>query len=326
MDQPKSTSTRSRRTWGAVLLLTCLLALVLGVFGAVYFERHEPGTSPQVATSQPPASGPTAPTPVVPPPAAAPGPENSTPPQAVPPPESAPSQTAQGAPPAAPQPTPAPEAAAGAPPSPESEAQNLARISPSAAPANIAAAAPRYWVEFGAYEGAFYADRLKQTLDTLGIPATVTTAPGRDGRHYLRVRSQADNDRDAALAQLSKAQTALRIAPLLHRVAAVAPAAARPAPGAAATGEHWVQLGAFRTRGGAERLLTVLHKNDIQASVLERIYSSKESLYLVRVSGLADHAAAIKVAQQSATVLHSHDILIGESPRASGLHPRPPPR
>jgi cell division protein FtsN len=305
LDEQKSTSTRSRKAWGATLLLMCLLALVLGVFGAVYFERHEPG-SPQVASNQPTTTGPVTPAPVAQPPAATPPPENKPATQAVPPPESAPPQTAQN---------PAPPTAA-----PNTTAQQLDHISPSAAPANVGSAAPRYWVEFGAYEGSFYADRLKQTLNQLGIAATVTAAPGAHGQRYLRVRGADQSDRTAAQAELAKAKTALGIAPLLHRVAAVSPGATRAAA-AAPSGNHWVQFGAFRSRGTADKMLASLHKSDIQASVIKIKIGSGSSLYLVRVSGLADRAAAAHIAQQGTAALHSKDVLIGESLRA-----RPPPQ
>ena len=144
------------------------------------------------------------------------------------------------------------------------EARRLAQISPSAAPANVAAAAPRYWVEFGAYRGSFYADRLRQRLGKLGIEATITSAPGKHGHRYLRVRTAGDSDRAAAEAKLAKAHSALHIKPLLHRVAAVSPGAprlAKPAPG----GRHWVQFGAFRTRAGAERIRAKLRRERLSS-------------------------------------------------------------
>lgn len=327
----------------------CLLALVLGVFGAVYFERNQSAPSPEVASAAPAAPMPAAPQPAPPGPIAsapgAPAAQNQPPAQAVTSPESTPSQTASPQTAAAPQPpvtsppqtaqapaTPPPappqeQAQVTAPPAPGTSPESLARISPSAAPANIAAAAPRYWVEFGAYTGSLYADRLKQSLDKLGVPATVTTAPGRHGRDYLRVRSAADTDRDAALAQLAKAQTALRISPLLHRIATTSAGAervAKVAP-ASASGSHWVQFGAFRSRANAEQVLSKLRKNDVQVSVLERKSSGKESLYLVRTAGFSDRAEAEQVAQRGSAALHSQDFFIGESPGAEALHPRPPP-
>lgn len=308
MDETQSTSSRSRRAWGAGLLLLCLFALVLGVFGAAYFQRHAPA-APQVARNQPPplpAPRPIAPAPAAAaPPVASPAPENSLAAQAVPPHESAPVAAAPAAPRTAiaPPPLSSPSAAT---------AQNLARIEPTAAPADVAAAAPRYWVEFGAYEAAFFANRLKQSLGTLGIAAKVTPAPGAHGRRYLRVRSSDDSDRAAAVAQLGKAEAALHIVPLLHRVAAVSPRATRTA-GAAPRGNHWVQFGAFHSHAGADTTLANLHKNDIQATVIKINSISDGPLYLVRVAGLADRAQATQIAQQGAAALHSHDVLIGES-------------
>lgn len=326
MNKPESTSKRSRKVWGAALLLLCLLALVFGVFGAVYFEQSQPGT-PQVASNQPPQpsppTGPVAPAPVTQPPAAAPAPENPSTAQAVPPRESTQPQAAQTTGPAPAPATPQAEA----PPSPSSStAQNLAQISPSAAPANVASAAPRYWVEFGAYDGAFYADRLKQSLAKLGIAATVTEAPGAHGRKYLRVRGADQSDRANALAQLSKARTALRIVPLLHRVAAVSAGATRAAASTSARGTHWVQFGAFRSPQGAERMLASLRKNGIQVSIIKTKIISIHSLYLVRAADLPDRAAAAQIAQRGSAALHSKDVLIGVTPRRAGLNPRAPPR
>ncbi len=326
--------------------MLALLALVVGVFGAVYFEDAGIGSAPQVASNASPPAAPTAqPEPQAP--QAAPSPAPSL---AAEPPKNKPQnqattgsaskppvapipapQTAQ-APPIVPAPTASVPAETlpqnqppNAAPSPDEEAQRLAQISPSAAPANVAAAVPRYWVEFGAYRGSFYADRLKQSLGRLGIKATVTHTHGKHGRRYLRVRTAGDSGRAAAEAELAKAHSALHITPLLHRAAAISPGAARlanPAP----SGRHWVQFGAFRSRAGAERRRAQLRKNDLQAFVLETKYIGQAPLYLVRVPGLEDRAAAERVAQQGAAALQSNDVLIGESRLAPGLHPRPPPR
>jgi cell division protein FtsN len=86
---------------------------------------------------------------------------------------------------------------ASSPPGLDNEAQRFAEISPSAAPADVAAA-QRYWVEFGAYDTAFYADRLKRNLGEIDIDAMVGGAPGKHGRHYLRVRTTNDSDRATA--------------------------------------------------------------------------------------------------------------------------------
>jgi cell division protein FtsN len=324
------------------LLLTALLALVLGVFGAVYFERNE---GPQVAANEAPpqpAQPPAATTPAAPaPPAAAPA-ENKPQEQATAPPESNPPSTAAPAPQTAQAPPATPAPAASVPsetlpqtqatnpaPSLDSEAQRLSQVSPSAAPANVAAAAPRYWVEFGAYETALYADRLKQNLRQLGIDASVTSAPGKNRQRYLRVRTSSDSDHAAAAAQLAKARSALHIAPLLHRAAAISPVPARPPEAQArpaSSGAFWVQFGAFHERPNAEQVLSQLRRKDIQATVLERKTSDLKPLYLVRASAFGDHAQAEQIAQHGADALHSHDVLIGETTVAPGLHPRPPPR
>src|SRR6185437_7582326 len=340
LDKPKISSTRSRRAWSAALLLMALLALVLGVFGAVYFQGNQ---SPQVANTEPAqtqAEAPAASGPEAQPPQAAAPAENKPQEQAAAPPESnlpaaTPSspQALQAPPPASVTPAPAeilPQTqTANLPPSPDDEAERLAQIWPSAAPANVASAAPRYWVEFGAYDGAFYADRLKQSLGQLGIDATVSSAPGKHGRHYLRVRTSGDSDHATAATQLAKAQSALHISPLLHRVATVSPAVTR-APEAktspAKSGAYWVQFGAFRAHQNAEQVLAQLRKSDIQASVVERKSGNLKPLYLIRVSSLSDRAQAQEIAQQGSAALHSHDVLIGESHAAAGLHPRQPPR
>jgi cell division protein FtsN len=318
-----------------------LLVLVLGVSGAVYFERNE---APLLANNEPaqtqvqPQAAATAE--AQPAQAAAPA-ENKPQEQASVSPESNPTTAPPSAPQAAPAPTsppapavPAPSQtlpqtqAANPPLSPDSEAQRLAQIAPSAAPANVASAVPRYWVEFGAYEGALYADRLKQSLDRLGIDATIANAPGKDGRRYLRVRTSGDSDHSTAAAQLAKAQSALHIAPLLHRATAISPAPTRPPEAKAAPaagGAYWVQFGAFRERRNAEQVLSQLRKNDIQASVIEQKNGGLKPLYLIRASSLSDQAQAEQIAQHGSAALRSHDVLIGESPVA-GLHPRPPPR
>jgi cell division protein FtsN len=320
-------------------LLMALLALVLGVFGAVYFQRNE---GPLVANNVPtqnPAPPPAAATPEAQPPQAATPAENKPQEQAATPPDSNPTaatpsvpQTTEAPPPTLPPAAPAPtqtlpQIQSVTPPvSPDSEAQRLAQIAPSAAPANVASAAPRYWVEFGAYKGARYADRLKQSLDQLGIDATIASAPGKNGRRYLRVRTAGDSDRATAATQLAKARSALHIAPLLHRAAAVGPTPTRPpeAKAAPAGGAYWVQFGAFHERRNAEQVLSKLRKNDVQASVIEQKNRHLKPLFLIRVSSLSDQAQAAQVARHGSAALRSHDVLIGKS--SAGLHPRPPPR
>ncbi|HEY1503985.1 MAG TPA: SPOR domain-containing protein [Stellaceae bacterium] len=241
-----------------------VLAMVLGVSGAVYFQH---GESPQVTDNRPTQNlaqtSATAPPRAEAPPATAltekpqervAAPSELTSPAPAP---SAP-QTAKAAPPPA-SPS-APQASKNLPQiqstntplSPENEAQHLAQISPSATPADVAAASPRYWIEFGIYEGTYYAERLKQSLSQLGIDATVSNVSIK-GRRYLRVRTAGDSDRATATAQLAKAQSALHIAPLLHRFTAVTPAIKPAAPSAPVpeaeaapgpSGDYWVQFGA----------------------------------------------------------------------------------
>jgi cell division protein FtsN len=316
-----------------------LLALVLGVFGAVYFQRAE---GPQVANNVPaqtPAQLPAAATPEAQPPLVAAPTGNSPQEQPVAPPESnSPASAphmAQAPPAAAAPPAPAPSEvlpqtqAANPPPSLDGEAQRLAEISPSAAPADVATAAPRYWIEFGVYDSAFYADQLKQGLGQLGIDAAVSGASGKHGRRYLRVRTTNDLDRATAVAQLAKAQSALHVVPLLHHAAVVSPVPARAPEAKAAPAKrdaYWVQFGAFREHQNAEATLSQLRQNDIKASVIERKDGDLGPLYLIRVPSVASRAQAKQVAQQGSAALHSYDVLIGESHTAAPiLHPRPPP-
>jgi cell division protein FtsN len=327
-----------------------LLALVLGVFGAVYFQGNGLGAGPQIAhneAAQPQTQPPAVAAPQAQPPQAATPSENKPQDQAAASPdsgapaitESAP-ETAQAPPGTSALTTPAPSEilpqtqAAIAPPAPDSEAQRLSQISPSAAPANIVSAAPHYWVEFGAYEGAYYADRLKQSLSRLGIDATVADVPGKNGRTYLRVRTAGDSDHATAAAQRAKAQAALHITPLLHRAAAISPAPTR-APEAqakpASSGSYWVQFGAFRERRNAEIMLSKLRKKDIQGTVLERKNINLQPLYLVRVTGLSRYAQATQTAQLGGSATDTSDAFIGQdrpiSSRPShGLNPRPPTR
>jgi cell division protein FtsN len=320
------------------LLLIGLLALLLGVFGAVYFQRAQ---DPQVANNapaQPRVQPSAAAAPEAPPPHAAASSENRPQEQAAMPPESnsaAPAppepQTAQAPPPPAPAPSETlPQTQANNPPALlDNEAQRRAEISPSAAPADVAAAAPRYWVEFGAYEVTLYADRLKQSLDQLGIGATVDDTLGKHGRHYLRVRSSGDSDHSTAATQLATAESALHIAPVLHRVAAISQAPmrvpeakAKPSP----NGDYWVQFGAFHEHQNAEQTLSDLHKSGIQASVIERKRSGDGPLYLIRVSSLANRAQAVQIAQQGSAALHSNDVMIRASRGAApDLRPHQPP-
>ena len=316
------------------------------MFGAVYFQR---GEILQVANNAPPrqarppaAATPEAQTPqAAAPPAPAPAARQTTqaPSESKPSPD-APSASQTAGAPATP---PAPDDSqilsqnqkTKSPPSPENEAGRLAQIAPSAAPANVATAAPRYWIEFGAYETGPYGDRLKQNLDQLGIDSSVNPVTGKHGVRYLRVRTSGDLDHAIAVAQIAKAKSALRITPLLHRAAAMSPAPTRaleatatPVSSATSSGPYWVQFGAFHEHENAQQLLSTLRESDIQAFVIETKNGGPDLLYRVRASNLSDRAQAERIAQQGNAALHTNDVFIGGANRAAtpGLHRRPPLR
>jgi cell division protein FtsN len=203
-------------------------------------------------------------------------------------------------------------------------AKALDHVEPGAPPADVGDAAPRYWVEFGAYDGERYATVLKDQLHGLGIEADTATASGKGGKHYVRVRLARDTDRAAAQMIAQKAGAALHIEPLLHRVVAAA-AIAATAPASPKIAGHWVQFGAFRPRRAADAVAARLVKNKIQATVLKTKNSTGTSLYLVRVEGLADRAAAEKIAASGGAVLHSKDVLVGEARAGPTPKGRAPP-
>ena len=318
--ETKNKTPPSRGTLAAALLLGCLLALVLGVFGAVYLDQFRAHTGPDivlrktapvVASATPPEAGPSA---TVTPP------ENPPVAQAVTPPESPAPEVAQAQPTTASTVTPLADIA-----------PKLEQIAPAAAPAMVAAAAgPRYWVEFGVYEGKFFADKLTKSLDDLGIKATITTAPGRNGTRYLRVRTANESDQATAEAQVEKARTAFKITPLLHRTAAaatIAPPKAAVAPAATAsapkpspkTGAYWVQFGAYSSEQGAREIANQLAKSGIQATVTKKTIQVPQTLYLIRAEGLPDRAEATSVAQKGSAVLHSSDAFVRKNLRAPPL-------
>lgn len=59
------------------------------------------------------------------------------------------------------------------------------------------AAKPAYWVEYGAYRGSFYAQKLVERLGTVGIKAEIKQVRGAGGELYYSVRSAAAGDRAA---------------------------------------------------------------------------------------------------------------------------------
>jgi hypothetical protein len=224
-----------------------VVALVLGVFGAVRLQRDENVAAPAIAARQVEQPAPVG-APLAAPPAVAAATENPPTTQAVvsressppalapvaelPAPSAAPVPAATVAPAAAPTaaPSAAPASVAAATPAPPVAPQPAVAPQP-VAPAQAAPAGPHYWIEFGAYDPdhPIFADRLKAKLERLGIQATITTTTGPRGRQYLRVRSIDETGRSEALAQWSKAHKALHVRPLLHRVTTDHLAAAQPA-------------------------------------------------------------------------------------------------
>jgi cell division septation protein DedD len=175
---------------------------------------------------------------------------------------------------------------------------------------------------------------LKQGLGQLGIDAAIGTVAGKNGKTYLRVRTSGESDHATAAAQLTKAQSALHIKPLLHRAAAVSPAPIR-APEAQAKptvkGDYWVQFGAFRERQNAGTMVSQLHEKDIQATVFEIKSVDLKRLYVVRVSGLSSYAQASRTAQIGGAATRASDAFIGQDRPSSarpspGLNPRAPTR
>jgi SPOR domain len=86
-----------------------------------------------------------------------------------------------------------------------------------ARPTPLRTAQPGYWLEYGAYRGPDYANRLVKRLTGMGIEAYAVMAPGAGGRLYYRVRSEAGGDRDGAESASLRVSAALAIAPILHR-------------------------------------------------------------------------------------------------------------
>lgn len=302
---------------GAALLLGVLFIVVLGVFGAIYFDDF-PGISygpgPHAETTAPTA--PLAQTTPIPPPAI----ES---PQA---PAANPNFAAAPVPPAMP---PAPPMHAPLPPSPSPQvevtpaiaapqaAQTLAPINPAAGretPPGLAAR-PGYWVEYGAFRGVPAAERMKKLLSDQQITAQVTRTTGDDGVYY-RVRSAGNADRDRAAAALAKAQTALNIDPLLHREGeAKAEAVYTPPPSpqeAAAPVKYWVQFGAYNIESYAKKLVVTLQHDGIAAELVTRPGAARRPFYFVRSPLLNDRNAAQRLAERGQTLLVS-DTLLGQT-------------
>lgn len=188
---------------------------------------------------------------------------------------------------------------------------------PSAGPSPVSSATP-YWVEYGVYAVARYAARLHQVLDRSGLESVVVRTHDPRGRPLLRVRSAPLGGLVAAQQAARQAETALGLAPLVHR--------GEPEM-LAATDRYWVQFGAFRDARLAARLRHRLAEAGIAATVSSAQGTSGKSLYLVRSEHVSSRASAVALAQRGQPVTEAA-ALIGERPeRAIGHHPpRAPPR
>jgi hypothetical protein len=185
----------------------------------------------------------------------------------------------------------------------------------------VAAAAGRYWIEFGAYRGTTYAAKLQQRLKALGVETAVTRAPGRAHHTYLRVRSAGGLDRLAALATRDKAAAALAIKPLLHEAAATRSGHGEAPKLSAKASHYWVQFAASRSPAAARQTVRRLAQNHVAATVISRhVPGEAKPLYLIRATNLPNRAAAESVAKRGATALHRDDFLLGRA-----LHQRGPP-
>lgn len=211
----------------------------------------------------------------------------------------------------APSPTPARSAAAVSPPV-STIAIPPDQVNPTAG-RTFEAAKPAYWVEYGAYRGTFYAQKLVERLGTVGIKAEIRQVRGAGGELYYSVRSAAVGDRSAADAN-SKLASQLGIAPLLHRGGN--PGAAQPVVAKielAASGVHyWVQFGAYNTPRYAVALRDQLQRTGIDATIVER-HQPGYAHYLVRPppSLGRDQAQSLAARGQSALGLQP---LIGQAP------------
>lgn len=185
----------------------------------------------------------------------------------------------------------------------------LDQVNPAASrttPAPLAAVQPTYWVEYGAYRGSFYADKLVERLGTHGIKAAVKRVAGAGGGHYFSVRSNAVSDRNRANAD-AKLAAQLDIAPLIHRDSGrtvaqpVAAKAETPANGQQ-TAHYWVQFGAYNAPHYALALRNQLHRAGVNASIVER-HQPGFARYLVRSAPSLDHDEARNLAARSQSIL-----------------------
>ena len=259
------------------LMLSILFALVLGVFGAIYFDQirgdqaaNLPATAPDQSAQN--AFSTTAP--------AQPGPDRNT-------------------------------AAANIPP-----LGQINPAAGRANPAPLQAAQSGYWVEYAAYLGPDYANQLVQRLDTMGLKAYVVTAPGVGGKQYYRVRSETGGDRAAAETASLKVSDALDIFPIVHRdgktqLGAAAFTVPVPSP-PGSTLTYWVQFGAYDLENYAKLYASKLHDSGIDATVIARQRPSGRVIYLVRSRPLSTADEAQALARHSQQLVGA-ETLVGQT-------------
>jgi len=309
------------RLVGAALLLVALGVTVSGIGTAIFLNgASAPPVSSAAAqaTAPLPASAPLAPestaaAPVVPPPAVPPADATAlaaVEPQAggtMPPPPAAAPTPAQ-AEPAPAQSAPAPVQTAALPPPPVPQPASSPALD---APAPSATPTEEHWVEYGVFGvDSGYAERLKQRLAEKGLNSVIVKTHDRQGHPLLRVRSAPLADLAAAQEAASRAETTLRITPLVH--------SGTPEMGPLEK-RFWVQFGAYHEHLGAARVQRRLARIGVQASVSEVRGESGKALYLIRSEPLTTHDAAVALAhwaEPAAGVIG----FVGETPTGDAEH------
>jgi cell division septation protein DedD len=191
----------------------------------------------------------------------------------------------------------------------------LEQLNPTAGPALLKAAQPGYWVEYAAYLGPDYANRLVQRLADMGLKAYVVQAQGAGGKQYYRVRSETGGDRAAAEGAALKVSTALDIFPLVHHdgqsqtSAATFSAPIPPAAGSKLT--YWVQFGAYDIESYAQLYANKLQGSGIDAAVISRQRPNGRVIYFVRSQPLNSPEDAQALAQHSQQLIGA-DTLVGQ--------------
>ncbi len=270
------------------LLVSILFVLVLGIFGAVYFENRGGGqaANPQTASS----------------PATPPG--NSV--------QNVPAQTGPGQ----------SVATANIPP-----LNQVNPSAGRTTPAPLQAAQPGYWVEYAAYLGPDYAKLMVKRLAAMGIKSYSEPATGAGGKQYYRVRSETGGDRDAAEQAALQVSNALDIFPVVHRDgqtqagAAVFSAPIPPASSSMLT--YWVQFGAYDIDNYARLYATKLHDSGLDVTIISRRRPNGRMIYFVRSQPLKTPEEARALAQHSQQLVGG-DTLVGQTV-PDGPFPAPPP-